>query len=281
MYSHREKLFILKDEENELTRTIKENPRAINHFLLFEVSRNPNITLKFVLQNKHRFFFSWDALGVNKSVTIEEILANQHLPWDWSTVCHRDDLTWEIVCAHPDKFQNWLSLSRLVPFEVVLANPQRMWDWCALSAQVPFEIIKRYTEEVGPGLLPGFYPRRMWDWYAISERPDITWDIVQSNPDCDWRYSGLSANPNITLEIVRANPAKGWSVYGLSYNPRIGPFTPTSQFERELEQAIAKRKTIQATIRDPFEDQLFEYDDERFEERCVRELEDVPIFNSY
>jgi hypothetical protein len=274
MYSHREKLVVLKDKENELTRRIKENPRAINHTLLYEVSRNPNITLKFVLENRYRFFFDWDALGVNKSITIEEILANQHLPWDWPTVCHRDDLTWEIVQAHPGLFQNWLSLSRLVPLEVVLENPQRMWDWSVLSARVPFELIKSKPD--------GFY-QRGWDWAFISARPDITWDIVQSNPDCPWHYGWLSTNPNISLDIVKANPDKGWHVETLSRNPRIGPFTPTSPFEIKLERAITGWKVIQARVRaqTPFEEQLFEYDDERFEELCVRELEDEPIFNAY
>jgi hypothetical protein len=93
----------------------------------------------------------------------------------------------------------------------------------------------------------------------------------------------MSENPNISLEIIRANPDKEWHVETLSRNPQIGPFTPTSPFEIELERAIANWRAIQTRVRaqTPFEERELEYDDERFEERCARELEDEPIFNAY
>lgn len=55
----------------------------------------------------------------------------------------------------------------------------------------------------------------------LSENPNITWKIVQVNPDIDWHYDYLSLNPNITWEIVQANPDKNWDYEFLSENPNI------------------------------------------------------------
>ena len=52
----------------------------------------------------------------------------------------------------------------------------------------------------------------------ISQNPNITWEIVQNNPDKPWKYSMLSQNPNITWKIVRNNSDKSWSYYFLSQN---------------------------------------------------------------
>jgi hypothetical protein len=48
----------------------------------------------------------------------------------------------------------------------------------------------------------------MWNYNRISRNPNVTWDIVQPNPDKPWDYNKLSKNPNITWEIVQANPDK-------------------------------------------------------------------------
>jgi len=55
----------------------------------------------------------------------------------------------------------------------------------------------------------------------LSQNPNITWEIVQANPDKDWNYGFLSENPNITWDIIKANPDKGWSYFWLSANPNI------------------------------------------------------------
>jgi hypothetical protein len=63
-------------------------------------------------------------------------------------------------------------------------------------------------------------PDNPWDWYGISENPNITWDIVQQNPDYPWDWYGLSMNPNLTWDIVKQNPDKPWIWTNLLiYNP--------------------------------------------------------------
>lgn len=52
----------------------------------------------------------------------------------------------------------------------------------------------------------------------LSEKPNITWNIVEANTDKPWKYTSLSENPNITWEHVEANPDKPWNYTNLSNN---------------------------------------------------------------
>ncbi len=54
------------------------------------------------------------------------------------------------------------------------------------------------------------------DWGEISKHPNITWEIIQNNPDIDWGWSELSYNPNITWEIIENNFDKDWAWHELS-----------------------------------------------------------------
>ena len=60
-----------------------------------------------------------------------------------------------------------------------------------------------------------------WNYDFMGTNSSITWDIVQANPDKPWNYKYLSTNPNITCNIVESNPDKQWKYEYLSYNPSI------------------------------------------------------------
>ena len=36
--------------------------------------------------------------------------------------------------------------------------------------------------------LLSLYPAKPWDWYGLSCNPNITWDIVQANPEKPWYW---------------------------------------------------------------------------------------------
>uniref|UniRef100_A0A6C0BD74 Uncharacterized protein n=1 Tax=viral metagenome TaxID=1070528 RepID=A0A6C0BD74_9ZZZZ len=44
-----------------------------------------------------------------------------------------------------------------------------------------------------------------WNYSCISRNPNITWEIVQANPDKPWNYNQLLQNPNITPKIISEN----------------------------------------------------------------------------
>ena len=53
--------------------------------------------------------------------------------------------------------------------------------------------------------------------------PNITWEIVQSNPGLPWSYEYLSMNSNITLETVQSNPGLPWSDFHIAANINLCP----------------------------------------------------------
>ena len=57
---------------------------------------------------------------------------------------------------------------------------------------------------------------------VYHRNPNITWEIIQNNPDKDWWWYNISRNPNITWDIIVANPDKNWNWGGISSrNPNI------------------------------------------------------------
>jgi hypothetical protein len=82
-------------------------------------------------------------------------------------------------------------------------------------------------------------PDNPWDWYGISENPNITWDIVQQNPDYPWDWDGLSMNPNLTWDIVKQNPDKPWNWKWLLME---NPFTKDREnyIQEKMKTAISK-----------------------------------------
>jgi hypothetical protein len=62
---------------------------------------------------------------------------------------------------------------------------------------------------------------KKWDWFSISSNPNITWDIIQANPNKPWNWNCLSYNKNITWDIIKANPDKSWDWYYISSNKNL------------------------------------------------------------
>ena len=52
----------------------------------------------------------------------------------------------------------------------------------------------------------------------MSCNPNITWEIIQNNPDFNWDWGNISKNPNITWEIIKNNPEKDWDWFYMSVN---------------------------------------------------------------
>ena len=64
-------------------------------------------------------------------------------------------------------------------------------------------------------------PDKPWYWYGISQNPNINWEIIQANPDKPWDWYYISKNLNITWEIIQDNPDKPWNWNLLCQNPNL------------------------------------------------------------
>jgi hypothetical protein len=111
-------------------------------------------------------------------------------------------------------------------------------------------------------------PDKPWDFVWLSANPNITWEIVQSNPDKPWNYDALSTNLNITWEIVQSNPNKPWNYHYLSGNNMIKAreYYIRKRFQEWFKRSALKEELI-AKLWHPKNYEKFKfYDPEMFEE---------------
>jgi len=169
---------------------------------------------------RHDVKWNWYCFCLFGKVT--DINRNLHpnpvLPWDWESLSYNDNITWDIVQAHPDE----------------------PWDWSALSKNkcVTWEIVQKH-------------PEKPWYWRDISQNPNITWEIVQANLDKNWDFYKLTYHPNITWDIVQANPNHEWDdSFVRPYQEHLLTL-PTQEVEMTIRRIIAAR-TIQRAIVEAF-----------------------------
>ena len=94
-------------------------------------------------------------------------------------------------------------------------------------------------------------PDKPWIWLGLSRNPNITWEIVQENPDKPWCLFWLSLNPNITWKIVQENPNKPWNYVGLScYCNRFG-YNSNKNKERIIPRTKAIKEELMARTWNP------------------------------
>ena len=79
----------------------------------------------------------------------------------------------------------------------------------------------------------------------LDEWSEKWFQFIKDNPHKDWCYIWLSENPNITWEIVQANPDKPWDFQLLSWNK----MTPArEEFIRKKFQGWFRRSDLKAEL---------------------------------
>jgi hypothetical protein len=134
-----------------------------------------------------------------------------------------------------------LSRNSSITWEIVCANPEKPWNYCQLSKNpnITWKIVQSNPE----------FP---WDFESLSSNPNITWDIVQSNPEFPWDFASLSSNPNITWKIIQDNPDKDWHDTELCLNA----MTPAREdfIRKKLQQWFQKselKEELMASVWNP------------------------------
>jgi hypothetical protein len=68
--------------------------------------------------------------------------------------------------------------------------------------------------------------------YLLSQHPYINWEHI-TTANVEWNPRGVSRNPNITWDIVKSNPKYPWSYYDLSFNPNMSREIAIRNIEKE------------------------------------------------
>jgi hypothetical protein len=112
---------------------------------------------------------------------------------------------------------------------------ENILSYISRNPSITIEIIKACM--IQGDLYNGLYHN--WSWGDLSEHPNITWEIIQANPDLPWCWFSVCKNPNITIKIILENPNYDWW------------FTQYNKFEKDFKNEvknIKRNKIIQSRL---------------------------------
>lgn len=117
------------------------------------ISNNPNINMKFVLENLDKNW-DWVSLSGNENaITIQDIENNINLAWDWLTVVDRSDLTIDFVDKHVDREcpPLWERITRNISItkEDIIKYSHFPWDWERIHyINLKLEFVIKYLHKI-------------------------------------------------------------------------------------------------------------------------------------
>lgn len=159
--------YILYCIENKLE--IKED------FLsLYELSKNPNITWKFVLEHPE-------------------------IPWNYSAMTENPNITWEIIRDNYNirtpLFGPGMVENPNITLDIIQQNPHIQWEMSYINANpnITFDMLKSAD---------------LLKYNTFSRNINITNDIVKNNKHKvgnwgNWNFEKLGRNPSITIDIIK------------------------------------------------------------------------------
>lgn len=177
--------------------------------------RNPNITYEIMLENP-KFEWKYWRICENPNLTLEQILSmGASIAYDIEL---NPNVTWEIVISRPDIRWNYVNLSKNpnITQDIVESNPEIGWCYKSLcgNPSITWDIITKYNLE----------PKTKTTLFCenINMTTDMINSIVNSTELCDEsQYYCLSGHPNLTWDIVKSNPNKPWVYSQLGRNPSL------------------------------------------------------------
>ena len=231
---------------------------TINGWHWYTISKK-HVTMDIVKSHPN---FPWDfqvmSSSRNLSITIDDVLENIELPWEWVALSRHPNMTWEIIQNHSELpwFYNSVSLNPNITWDIIKQNPNVDWDrdrFIELNVNLTHAVLKNnpeislfYEKHVNLAeyyLLdnnPNYVKSCPWysegiessvwmlehcyNWYTrigVYFNPKLTWDFIRKNLRLRWDWKRLSVNHNITWDIVKNNPDRPWDYSELSLNQNI------------------------------------------------------------
>ena len=176
-------------------------------------SKNPQLQVATVLANRD-LPWNWDYVGLNQTVT-PAIWRRHHLPLTWWGIGKNPNMEWDVLTRNPYKWYDLsshpqLTWERVKNLEDQLRNQgqEPHWNYTQLGANpnISWKIIQDN-------------PERPWGGTGWSQ--NLTWEIIQNNPEFPWDWAQLSQHPNLTWEIIYHHPGYPWDPEKVSANPNI------------------------------------------------------------
>lgn len=210
------------------------------------------LSIKTIKSAPAEIWHSSTSLSFHADVTIDDIVNNMDLPWNWHGLSNNDNITFDDVISHPDLPWDWSSLSwnKNITLDIVMQNLGLPWSRSGLAANpnIPFEALLNDTinpqqcyvlvgdvAELSPTLGLGDqlhfmlsdtraniqliqnYPHVAWDYWCFSCNPNNTYEFVVSRPDIHWDWPLMSNSLRINFEDPNW-VSWPWDYHNLSMN---------------------------------------------------------------
>jgi hypothetical protein len=218
--------------------------------LNLEILSNPNLTLDDI-----RTFDLTDPdvqehLQHNPNITMEFILENQQIEWNYSNFGQNRNITLDIIRNNPDYEWNMELWSKYATMAEIEANLDLDWNSFLMSSNYNLTIDMIIA-----------HPEIRWNWQNVSlnpvfdadiitRYPDLPWELdsALSNPAINWgelRYGDIicfSENPNITYQNIIKNLDIEWCWEAISINDfHYHPYFDSQLYHMRRKQSTFKR----------------------------------------
>jgi len=171
------------------------------------MSYNPNVTLKYVLDNPYKEWIP-EALGYIFTFNPEEYFINDKYYMNVEL-----NLSIDEIKKYGIKNKSMLSCNPNISWNYIIENLNIKWNFASIARYNKYmtpEIIIKYSEYFNEECINN-----------LSLNKNIKWEDIEKHPEIKWNYRNLSLNPNITIDIVNKNLEKDWDYNNLSMNKNI------------------------------------------------------------
>jgi hypothetical protein len=126
----------------------------------------------------------------NFLITIDFILANKHMQWDWNDVSWRYDLRMKHIIDNPDIPWNLFAISRVqdLSIDYVIANIHKNWNWEFIQLNANFTMldIQKLALEVTK-----HNNGNTLNYFHVCDNPNLTTDFVLEHKECSLNWNAI------------------------------------------------------------------------------------------
>jgi hypothetical protein len=152
------------------------------------ISSNKNLTLELLLNNLD-LNWNWDKISVRDFVTFDVVKKYSDLKWNFNVLLSNKNFTWAII--NSNEFRSLFEKYFIKKLQLNNKDCNILaYSGYYMDIEKSFVIENSITEDINLNM---FY---------ISQNPSITLDIIQNNIGLNWDWHELSRNVCITEEFL-------------------------------------------------------------------------------
>ena len=163
--------------------------------------------------------YDWTFLTLHPYISSTMIFLNVTLPWDFQILHTKHDFKMEYIELCPEKKWDWHGIAVIKLWNMVRKYPNAGWNWSYILNFKPYDwdiLVKHAPDNIWNNLtneIPMKYIdcKQDWNYTILSNRKDLNFKLVATNPDKNWDWLVLSKHLKLNWYIVAAYPHKPWN----------------------------------------------------------------------